>query len=65
MNREFGYCTLLPAMFTGIVQELGLVRSVRSDALTLDLAPSFRECLIVGGSAAIIPETYEKTVLRN
>ena len=34
LNREFGYCTLLSAMFTGIMQELGLVRSIRSDALT-------------------------------
>ena len=40
-------------MFTGIVQELGLVRGVRPDALTIDLPPSFRERLSIGGSIAI------------
>jgi len=40
-------------MFTGIVQELGLVRSVRSSALTLKVPASFREKIEIGGSVAV------------
>jgi len=40
-------------MFTGIVQELGLVRSVRPDTVTIELPPSFCERLSIGGSIAI------------
>ena len=40
-------------MFTGIVQELGLVRSVRSSALTIELSGAFRDCIDLGGSVAV------------
>lgn len=40
-------------MFTGIVQELGLVRNVRPDALTVELPSSFRDRLSIGGSVAV------------
>ena len=40
-------------MFTGIVQELGLVRSVRSGALTIELPVPFRERIEIGGSIAV------------
>ncbi len=40
-------------MFTGIVQELGLVRSVRSSALTVELPVPFRERIEIGGSVAV------------
>ena len=40
-------------MFTGIVQGLGLVRSVRPSALTIELPVSFRERIEIGGSVAV------------
>ncbi len=40
-------------MFTGIVQELGLVRSVQPSALTIELPVSFRERIEIGGSVAV------------
>ena len=40
-------------MFTGIVQGLGLVRSVRSSALTVELPVPFRERIEIGGSVAV------------
>jgi len=40
-------------MFTGIVRELGLVRSVRPSALTLEVPPTFREKMEIGGSVAV------------
>jgi len=40
-------------MFTGIVQGLGLVRSVRPSALTVELPVAFRERMEIGGSVAV------------
>ena len=40
-------------MFTGIVQGLGLVRSVRPGALTVKLPTVFRERIEIGGSVAV------------
>ncbi len=40
-------------MFTGIVQGLGLVRSVRPGALTVELPTAFRERIEIGGSVAV------------
>lgn len=40
-------------MFTGIVQELGLVRSVRPSVLTVEIPGAFRERIEIGGSIAV------------
>jgi riboflavin synthase len=40
-------------MFTGIVQGLGLVRSVRPSALTIELPSVFRDRIELGGSVAV------------
>jgi len=40
-------------MFTGIVQELGIVRSVRPGALTLDVSSTLRDQIELGGSVAV------------
>ncbi len=40
-------------MFTGIVQELGLVRSVQPSMLTVELPTVFRERIEIGGSVAV------------
>jgi len=53
LNRQFGYCKLVAAMFTGIVQELGLVRSVRPSVLTIEIPGAFRDRIELGGSIAI------------
>ena len=49
--RQFSYCTLLPAMFTGIVQEPGLVRSVRPSAPTIDIPAAIRDGIELGHCA--------------
>jgi riboflavin synthase len=53
LNRQFGCCTLVAAMFTGIVQELGLVRSVRPSVLTIEIPGAFRDRIELGGSIAV------------
>jgi riboflavin synthase len=40
-------------MFTGIVQELGIVRSVRPEALTIDVPTAFRNRIELGGSVSV------------
>ena len=40
-------------MFTGIVQGLGIVRSVRPSALTIDVPVAFRDRIELGGSVSV------------
>ena len=52
LNRKFGYCTLIVAMFTKIVQKLELVRSVRPSILAIKISDLFRDRIELGGRIA-------------
>ncbi len=53
LNTQFSYCTLLPAMDTGIVQELGVMHSVRPSTLAIKIPSYLRARLDIGGRIAV------------
>jgi len=53
LNTQFSYCTLLHAMYTGIVQALGARLSVRPSMLAIKIPSYLRARLDIGGRIAV------------